>query len=177
MPLVAVPRGEAAGFAPRVGIRGGLVATLTGGVLTVFAATLHAFGIGHPAENGGWLTLFALVLPHARPFQILLVTLLGIPPAIFFGMAGAFITAMLRNPVPPSGASSAASASHSRPARSAPSSSSFPPSDICHLSRFRFARNRVRPHQSSLYRRDSKLRNGTMISRRISTLANRAAWP
>ena len=85
----------------------------------VFAATLHAFGIGHPAENGGWLTLFALVLPRTRPYQVLVITLLGVPPAIFFGMAGAFVTAMLRNPPPPSDASGEAAASHSRPARSA----------------------------------------------------------
>lgn len=109
----------AAGFAPRIGIRAGLVATVAGGALTVFAATLHAFGIGHPAENGGWLTLFALVLPRTRPFQVFVITLLGIPPAIFFGMAGAFITAMLRNPPPPSAAGGAGPASHSHPARSA----------------------------------------------------------
>lgn len=112
--------GEAtAGFAPRVGIRGALVATLAGGALTVLAATLHAFGTGHPAENGGWLTLSALVLPRSRPYQVLVITLLGIPPAIFFGMAGAFITAMLRNPPPSSGVGGAGSASQSRPARSA----------------------------------------------------------
>ena len=112
--------GEAtAGFAPRVGIRGALVATLAGGALTVLAATLHAFGIGHPAENGGWLTLSAFVLPRSRPYQVLVITLLGIPPAIFFGMAGAFITAMLRNPPPSSGVDGSGSASQSRPARSA----------------------------------------------------------
>jgi hypothetical protein len=87
-----------AGCAPRVGIRAGLVATLVGGALTVFAATLHAFGLGQPAEVRVPLALFTLLLPSARPFQILVIALLGIPPSVFFGMAGALITAMLRTP-------------------------------------------------------------------------------
>ena len=41
----------ASGFGPRVGIRAALIAALTGGALTVFAASLHALGIGRPASG------------------------------------------------------------------------------------------------------------------------------
>lgn len=87
-----------AGFAPRVGMRAGVVAALIGGALTVLAATLHSFGIGHPAPSARGIILAALVLPHSRVWQIFILALLGIPPAVFFGMAGAILTAMARSP-------------------------------------------------------------------------------
>jgi hypothetical protein len=89
---------EQAGLAPRVGIRAGLVAALVGGAVTVFAATVHAVGIGHPAAGDAWQTIFALILPGSRPWQTFIIALLGLPPAIFFGMAGSFAAAMLRLP-------------------------------------------------------------------------------
>ena len=94
-----------AGFAPRVGIRAALVATLVGGAFTVLAATLHSFGIGQPGEAEMQVSFLALVFPASRPVQILLIALLGFPPSVFFGMAAALITAMLRTPPPstPSG--------------------------------------------------------------------------
>ncbi len=91
-----------AAFAPRVGIRAGIVTTLVGGALTVFAATLHSFGIGHPGNGEMQVSILALVVPALRPVQILLIALLGFPPSVFFGMAAALITAMLRTPPPPS---------------------------------------------------------------------------
>ncbi len=87
---------EMAGFAPRVGVRAGLVATLVGGALTVLAASFHSLGIGSPNPNSIASNIFSLVLPSYRPRQILVIALLGIPPSIFFGMAGALITAMVR---------------------------------------------------------------------------------
>jgi hypothetical protein len=135
-----------AGTAPGLGIRAGIVATLAGGALTVFAATLHAFGIGQSAQNGGWLTLLALALPHARPFQVLVIALLGIPPAVFFGMAGGFITAMLRNPPPPSEPSGGASAARARPAGSALFTVIFVLSAVGYLSPFTISlRPKLRP--------------------------------
>lgn len=87
-----------ASVAPRVGIRAGLVASLTGGSLSVFAATMHAFNIGHAADNGAWVTPLASLLPRSKPGEILVIALLGVPPAVFFGMAGALVTAIVRAP-------------------------------------------------------------------------------
>ena len=108
----------ASGFGPRVGIRAALIAALTGGSLTVFAASLHALGIGRPAAGGVWLTLFALVLPGTRPFQILLLVLLGFPPSMFFGTAGSLIAAMLGTAVFPSEAGGKGSAARTASVRS-----------------------------------------------------------
>ncbi|MEI9897306.1 MAG: hypothetical protein WDN28_26455 [Chthoniobacter sp.] len=54
------------GAAPRLGIRAGLFAAITGGALTVSAATLHAFGIGSfPQDNSSFAALSSLFRKQA----------------------------------------------------------------------------------------------------------------
>ena len=84
-----------AGAAPRFGIRATMFAAITGGALTVFAATLHAFGIGSSPANASTLTLLSNFFPKAGASLNLFLVLLGIPASIFFGIAGSLIATML----------------------------------------------------------------------------------
>lgn len=89
---------EPASFALRGAIRASLVATLAGGALTVFAATLHGFGIGHSVELSGTQIPVAFARTGFIAYQVLIITLFGIPPSIFFGTSGALLAALLRSP-------------------------------------------------------------------------------
>jgi hypothetical protein len=96
------PTGEAepnSDSAPQAGIRAGLIATLVTGALTVFAATLRTLGIGHSTESAGWPSHLSVLFPASLPFQVLIIALLGIPPAACFSAGGAIVTTMLRLPI------------------------------------------------------------------------------
>lgn len=71
------------GLVPRLGIRAALITTLLGSGLTVFATTLQTFGslIGSFIQG-----------------RVILTTLLGIPPSLFFGMLAAVFVAMITTP-------------------------------------------------------------------------------
>jgi hypothetical protein len=81
-------------FAPRVGVRASIVASIVGSSLVVLAVTLSALGIGHAFVGELRVSIFALMLPQGRAFQILIVALLSIPPAIFFGATSSILAAM-----------------------------------------------------------------------------------
>ena len=94
---------EVGGVALRVGARAGFTISLVAGAFTVLASTFHSFGIGAPATvEAGW-GLFTAFLPLSPAARVIVLTLLAIPPSIFFGLTGALIAGMLKGDAPASG--------------------------------------------------------------------------
>jgi hypothetical protein len=103
---------------PHLGIRAGLIATLVTGALTVFAATLQTLEIGYSTGSAGWPSHLSLHFTAPLPFQVLIIALLGIPPAACFSAGGALVTTMLRLPIETSHTAGATPFKLSMPARS-----------------------------------------------------------
>lgn len=79
-------------LAPRVGVRASIIASFVGAALVVIVATLQSFGVGSPTPTK--LSVFSLIVPRSYAFQILVIAVMGIPPAIFFGTAASILTAL-----------------------------------------------------------------------------------
>jgi hypothetical protein len=86
---------DGGGFGFRTGIRAGVVASFAAGASIVLAATLHAYGLGGGNLAPPRTAISALVMPAGRPLQVLIIALMGVPPAAFFGVAGSLVSAAL----------------------------------------------------------------------------------
>jgi hypothetical protein len=94
---------DGGGFAFRTGIRAGLLASFAAGASIVLAGTLQAYGLGAGNLAPPRPAISALVLPSARPLQVLIIALMGVPPAAFFGVVASLLSAALITKRPPSG--------------------------------------------------------------------------
>lgn len=99
-----------AGAPLRAGARAGFLASLVGGAMAVLASTFHEFGIGAPPGlHSDWGAL-SLLVPSSRGLRVIVLALLALPPAIFFGLTGALLAGALKGDTIRKGANEEASA-------------------------------------------------------------------